>query len=534
MFADVTNQPRRRGAQHMNAYGKLIGAIPPIALGAAACSQQDSQPQRPNIVLIVADDLGIGDVSCYGSRTISTPNLDGMASDGLMLANGYATSSTSTPSRFALFTGMYPWRNPEAKILPGDAPLLIDPSMPTLPKMMQSDGYSTAAIGKWHLGMGCGELDWNGEISPSGNTVGFDYTNLIPATVDRVPTVYVENGRVVGLDPADPIEVSYERRFPGEPDALSNPELMTMPWRCGHQGTIINGIPRIGYMKGGHSARWDDSAMADYFLGKAKDFISSHKDSTFFLYYGLHEPHVPRVPAQRFVGSSGLGCRGDAVVEADWCVGELLRHIDSLGLADNTLIIFTSDNGAVLQDGYEDHADQCATAAGHDPDGGLRGGKYSLYDAGTHIPFIVRWTGHVTPGTVSKAYFCQMDLFATIGEMTGAEYPESMDSEPYPDVLLGRTLHGGRQEQILEAQGRLALRSGHYVMIPAYDGDNYDYTGIDLGYNSHDTLWNLEEDPAQRSDLSGTESARLREMKAAFLRTVGELYREPLPTGQPR
>ena len=162
-----------------------------------------------------------------------------------------------------MFTGMYPWRNPEAKILSGDAPLLIDPAMPTLPKMMQEEGYATAAVGKWHLGMGYGKLDWNKEIIPSGNTVGFDYTNLIPATVDRVPTVYVENGIVEGLDPADPLLVDYEKNFEGEPSALTNPELMTMPWLHGHQGTIVDGVPRIGYMKGGHSARWNDRTMED-------------------------------------------------------------------------------------------------------------------------------------------------------------------------------------------------------------------------------------------------------------------------------
>ena len=237
--------------------------LPALALASVSCSEKQ---QNPNILLIVADDLGLGDVSAYGSRTICTPNIDRLADNGIRFTNGYATSSTSTPSRYALFTGMYPWRNAEAKILPGDAPLLIDTEMPTMPKMLQAEGYQTAAIGKWHLGMGDGDTDWNKPISPSANTVGFDYTCLIAATNDRVPTVYVENGLVEGLEADDPIYVSYKQNFEGEPTALTHPEMMKMKWYDGHFNSIVNGIPRIGFMKGGQKARWVDEQMADYFI----------------------------------------------------------------------------------------------------------------------------------------------------------------------------------------------------------------------------------------------------------------------------
>ena len=489
--------------------------LPAIAIGSAACGGNETKAPKPNVLLIVADDLGLGDVSCYGSETINTPNIDALAQDGLLMRNAYATSATSTPSRFGLFTGMYPWRNPDAQILPGDAPLLVDPQAPTLPKMMQGLGYATAAVGKWHLGMGYGETDWNKEITPSGNTLGFDYTNLIPATVDRVPTVYVENGLVQGLDPEDPILVSYKENFPGEPTAITNPEMMTMKWDHGHQGTIVNGIPRIGFMKGGHKARWKDDTMADYFLSKVKSFIVNHKDEPFFLYYGLHQPHVPRVPNPRFVGSSGLGPRGDTVVEADWCVGQAIACLDSLGILDNTIVIFTSDNGAVLQDGYQDLGKELAEEKGHDPDNGLRGGKYSLFDAGTHIPMIIYWKGHIAPAD-SKAYFCQMDLFATLGEYLGGDVPEGLDSESYPDVLLGKDLSKGREVQVLEAQQKLALRHGNYVYIPSYKGAKYNQTGIELGNNDAETLWNLAEDPAQQEDLAGKMPELLSSMREEF------------------
>jgi len=508
---------------------KLI--LPALALGAASCGTDKPQTLKPNILLIVADDLGLGDVSCYGSQTISTPNIDRLADEGLLMNRAYATSATSTPSRFGLFTGMYPWRNPDAKILQGDAPLLINPDSPTLPKMMQANGYASAAIGKWHLGMGYGKLDWNKEISPSGNTVGFDYTNLIPATVDRVPTVYVENGLVQGLDPEDPILVDYEKNFPGEPTAITNPEMMTMKWDHGHQGTIVNGVPRIGFMKGGKAARWKDDTMADYFLSKVKSFMVSHKDEPFFLYYGLHQPHVPRVPGERFVGSSGLGPRGDVVVEADWCVGQAVACLDSLGLLENTIVIVTSDNGAVLQDGYQDLGKELAEEKGHDPDNGLRGGKYSLFDAGTHIPMVIYWKGHIEPA-VSNAWFCQVDLFATIGEMIGAEVPEGLDSEPYVDVFLGKSLSGGRETQILEAQSRLAMRKGEYVYIPTYYGRNTNETGIELGCNENETLWNLAEDPTQIKDLAPEDTTLLNSMRDEYLRIVGDYYkpgRKPEP-----
>lgn len=334
----------------------LIGlaALPVVA---GACADAKQEPQKPNILLIIADDLGIGDVNAYGYGSIPTPNIDSLAAEGVLFNNAYATSATSTPSRYGLLTGAYPWRNTSAKILPGDAPLIISTEMPTIPKMMQANGYQTGAIGKWHLGMGNGNLDWNKHISPCANDIGFDYSCLIAATNDRVPTVYVENGNVLNLDPNDPIEVSYEHNFPGEPDGKKDLDMIRMMWDHHHNEAIINGIPRIGYMRGGKKALWVDEDMADYFVDKVKNYIDTRDESKpFFLYYGLHQPHVPRTPNQRFVGATALGPRGDAVVEADWCVGEVINYLKKKGILDNTLVIFTSDNGPVLQDGYVDQA----------------------------------------------------------------------------------------------------------------------------------------------------------------------------------
>ncbi|RGP00674.1 arylsulfatase [Bacteroides thetaiotaomicron] len=477
--------------------------------------------EKPNVIVILADDLGFGDVSAYGSATIHTPHIDKLANEGVCFTNGYATSATSTPSRYALMTGMYPWKNKDAKILPGDAPLIIDEHQFTLPKMMQSAGYTTGAIGKWHLGMGNGNVNWNEVVKPGAKEIGFDYSCLIAATNDRVPTVYVEDGKVVGLDPDDPIEVSYEKNFEGEPTALSNPELLKMEWAHGHNNSIVNGIPRIGYMKGGKAARWVDEDMADYFVGKVKDFVSGHKDEPFFLYYGLHQPHVPRAPHSRFAGTTTMGPRGDAIIEADWCVGELIAHLEKEGLLENTMIIFSSDNGPVLNDGYKDGAAE--KVGEHKPAGGLRGGKYSLFDGGTHIPLFVYWKGTISP-VISDALICQMDLIASLGKLVDASLPEGLDSREYLDAFMGKKLQA-RENLVVEAQGRMAYRQGDWMMIPPYRGQERNLTGNELGNLPEYALFNLKEDKAQQENRVAGNEPLLEEMKENFFTLTAGYYK---------
>jgi len=211
--------------------------------------------KKPNIIFIYADDLGYGDLSTYGATGLQTPNIDDIAKNGLQFSNGYATSATCSPSRYALLTGTYPWRNKNAKILPGTAPLLIDTAQVTIPKMLKSKGYHTGIVGKWHLGLGNGNVDWNTKISPGPNEVGFDYSYIMAATQDRVPTVYIKDGYVDNLDTNDPILVDYDKNFEGEPTGTDNPELLKMVGDPQHSNSIINGVPRIGYMKGGNSAK---------------------------------------------------------------------------------------------------------------------------------------------------------------------------------------------------------------------------------------------------------------------------------------
>lgn len=490
-----------------------------IWAGIMACKQDgkgeevaESNSIKPNIILIYADDLGYGDMGAYGTTELKTPNLDNLANRGMRFTNGYATSATCTPSRYALLTGIYPWRNNRAKILPGTAPLIIDTSQATLPKMLKRQGYHTGIVGKWHLGLGHGNVDWNTKIAPGPNEVGFDYSNILAATQDRVPTVYIENGHVVNLDSNDPIEVDYTKNFPGEPTGLENPELLKMKWHHGHNNSIVNGIPRIGFMKGGEAAQWIDEDMADYFLTQAQDYVQKHKNAPFFLYYALQQPHVPRTPHPRFVGKSGMGPRGDVIIEADWVVGQLIKTLETEELLENTLILFSSDNGPVVNDGYYDQSVE--KLGNHKPAGKLRGGKYSLFEAGTRVPFFTYWKGKISPG-VSDALVSQLDLFSSLASLVGSD-ESTDDSKDLMDVLLGKT-QIGRDELVIEATSRTAFRKGDWVMIPPYEGPAINANvNIELANADEYQLYDLGEDIGQQTNLAKKEPEKLQEMITTF------------------
>ena len=351
----------------------LLRTLPFLALMAVWAARAAG---APNVVLIYADDVGWGDVGCYGATSVATPNIDRLAREGLRFTDAHQPSATCTPSRYAMLTGEYAWRRKGTGVLPGDAALILDPARPTLASRFRTAGYRTGVVGKWHLGLGPGpgKTDWNGEIRPGPFEVGFDHSYLMPATGDRVPCVYVENGRVVGADPTDPITVRFGQPFPGQPTGKSHPGLLRVHPSHGHDMTIVNGISRIGFMTGGAAALWRDEDMADVFTREARRFIASAGDKPFFLYFSLHDIHVPRVPHPRYVGRTGMGPRGDVLVELDDCVGAILWELAARGLDRNTLVIFTSDNGPVVDDGYRD--DAVERLGGHRPAGPFSGGKY--------------------------------------------------------------------------------------------------------------------------------------------------------------
>ena len=472
----------------------------------------------PNVVIVYADDLGYGDISCYGATKIQTPNIDRLARQGLKFTNAYATSSTCTPSRYSLLTGQYAWRKEGTGIAAGDAPLIIDTNQLTLAGMLKQAGYQTAVIGKWHLGLGkFPRTEWNEEIKPGPNELGFDYSFIIPATLDRVPTIFVQNHHIVRDNPNDPITVDYNALVGDEPTGKTHPELLKMMYSHGHNQTIVNGISRIGYMSGGKAARWKDEELAPIFADQTRQFMEQNKERPFFLYYALSDIHVPRVPNERFAGKSGLGPRGDVILQLDWTVGQLLETLDSLKLTENTLIIFSSDNGPVLDDGYQDAAVEKQN--GHKPSGGLRGGKYSKYEAGTRVPFIVQWLNMVQQGAVSQALISQVDLFASLAALTHRQLKneDAPDSHVLASTLLGKSKQG--REWLVEQGNGLALIKNNWKYIDPSGGQAIDkLTNIELGNSRLPQLYNLQTDPGETKNLSTLYPDKVQEMHELMIK----------------
>ncbi|WP_422359626.1 sulfatase family protein [Reichenbachiella sp.] len=477
----------------------LIGSLSCLCW---SCDHQTKDELKPNIIIFYVDDLGYGDLSGYGAKGVSTPNVDRLVNGGLKFTDAHSPAATCTPSRYSLLTGEYAFRN-NARILPGDAPLLIDTAKLTLPKMLKKAGYTSAVVGKWHLGLGNGQIDWNGKVSPGPLEIGFDYSFLLPATGDRVPSVYLENHHVVGLDPADPIQVSYNEKIGNRPTGIENPELLRYAADRQHSETIVNGISRIGYMAGGESALWKDEDFANILTEKANRFIADNQEKPFFLYFSFHDIHVPRLPHDQFLGKSQMGLRGDAIVQMDWMTGQVMSQLRKLGLEENTLVIFTSDNGPVLNDGYEDKAVELLGE--HQPGGVYRGGKYSAFEAGTRVPFVAYWPDQIQAGE-SKALFTQTDLLASLAHLTEVDIEGAdIDAENQLDALLGLDSVG--REVMLEEAFAFALRKGHWKYIAPVPAQKafpnwLKNKTIEGGVDTIPQLFDLSTDPAEQVNLA--------------------------------
>ncbi|MEM9478752.1 MAG: arylsulfatase [Verrucomicrobiota bacterium] len=499
----------------MKNFEKAIRGILAVLLAGVGVAMGADQP---NVVLIYGDDIGYGDVGAYGSEMIPTPNIDRLAKEGLIFTDGHCQASTCTPSRFSLMTGIYAFRH-GIGILPPGAPLTVPTDVLTLPKVFKKAGYRTSIIGKWHLGLGAenSPADWNGEVKPGPLEVGFDECFLLPSTNDRVPCVYLRDHRVVKLDPQDPLYISRTATPPEGfrgtiyPDGKTNREAMTYYESSkGHDNSIINGIGRIGYQFGGKAALWDDEGMADEFIVETREFIAAHKDEPFFLFFSSQDIHVPRTPHPRFQGKTELGYRGDAMVQLDWSTGEIMKALEENGLTENTVVIFSSDNGPAYDNGYLDGSEPKkaglpgdADDRGHFGAGPFRGGKSSIYEGGTRVPFIVRWPARVKPGK-SPALVSQTDLLASFAALLEVELAEdeAPDSRNILAALLGED-KVGLPFMVEEARSQIALREGSWKYIHGESLKKM-VTGAKRkgeGKSAAGELYNLDEDIAETTNV---------------------------------
>ena len=479
---------------------------------------------RPNVVIIYGDDVGFADVGVNGSKMIPTPNIDKLAAAGVNFTDGHCSASTCTPSRFSMLTGIHAFRY-NASILPPDAPLLIPLDRLTLPQLFKQAGYTTGVIGKWHLGIGTAgvKTDWNGSVQPGPLEIGFDYSYLLPSTNDRVPCVYLKGHHVVNFDPSDPLYIGNKLadvKKPGStqyPDGKTNREAMTYYQSThGHNNSVINGIGRIGYQSGGQSALWNDETISDVFVGEARSFIAANKDRPFFLYFASQDVHVPRAPNPRFKGKTELGYRGDAMVQFDWTVGQIMKTLKKHGLVDNTIVVFSSDNGPTYDDGYDDGTKvECSSEEvdrGHDASGIWRGGKYQIYEGGTRVPLIISWPARVKPGT-SDAMVNQLDFMASFAKLIDVKLPatEAVDSRNMLSVLLGESDKG--HTYMIEESWGLALRHNDWKYIgPATPKWPRGRALI------KPSLYNLENDPSEQNNVIEEYPEKAEELKTILNR----------------
>ena len=504
---------------------------------------------RPNIIVIMADDLGYGDLSCYGATSIQTPNIDNLANSGVRFTSGYCSASTCTPTRYSFLTGKYALRTPGTGVAPPNGPAVIAANTVTVASLLRSAGYATKVIGKWHLGLGpkpskenattenSSSLlgvakdgpNWNGEIKPGPLEIGFDSCYLLPTTNDRVPQVYVADHYVENLDPSDPLWVGDKKPSDDHPTGETHRDSLKMDWSHGHNQTIHNGISRIGFYTGGNAARFLDEDLADKWVQKSKEFIQANRERPFFLFFASHDIHVPRVAHSRFAGRSAMGSRGDCILQLDWCVGELVSYVEEMGLTGNTLFVFVSDNGPVMDDGYRDGAlEKLGT---HKAAGPFRGGKYSVYEGGTRTPFITSWPGVINPA-ISDEMVCTVDLSRSLARLAGASIPNGAcpDSVDLSSVLLGKQGSRGR-DHILQQNNtgnqfglRVRDETGDWKLTENPNGQMYNVV-VEETLRSTKVpriqLFDLKADPGETRDVSHENEelterlrTRLKELKA--------------------
>ncbi|MFB3825155.1 MAG: arylsulfatase [Bryobacteraceae bacterium] len=444
--------------------------------------------------MILADDLGYGDLSCYGATKLQTPNLDRLARQGVRFTNAYTPSSVCSPTRYGLMTGRYCWRTSlQRQVLNVNAPLHIEPSRLTLSSLFKKHGYTSAAIGKWHLGYGNPPaVDWNRPLRPGPLELGFSYHFGVPSNHGDITRAFVRNDALVGRAPGVPYA-------PGTPDT---------------QATGLS-QPRV------------DDRVNVTLAGESVAFLERSARQPFFLYFTPVAVHNPVTPNKQFRGKAAAGLYGDYVGELDWAVGQVLAALDRLKLAGNTLVLFSSDNGGVVMPygqsegqarefplNLEDDtggavskhyrvAQAEAGRAGHRIVASLRGRKHSIYEGGFRVPYIVRWPGHTTAGSTSTEVVSLVDTLATCAGILREPLPRDAAEDSY-DVLpaiLGRKLEKPIREATVlhSAEGVFAIRQGPWKLIEARTWN--DKLRSPWRAEAVNQLYNLAADPQERNNL---------------------------------
>jgi arylsulfatase A-like enzyme len=483
-----------------------------------------SSASRTNFIVIMADDLGYGDLSCYGATAVKTPNIDRLAAEGVRFTSGYCSASTCTPTRFSLLTGIYAFRQKGTGVAPPNGPMLIQQGTPTIASVLKTAGYATAVIGKWHLGLGDPKPDWNGILKPGPLEIGFDHCFLLPTTNDRVPQVYVHDHRVENLDPKDPLWVGDTAPDDNHPTGITHRDTLRMDWTHGHNNTIHNGIGRIGFYTGGMAARFRDEDLADEWAKRSDAWIEKHKDQPFFLFLASHDIHVPRMPHERFQSQTEMGFRGDAIVEFDWSVGQIVKTLERLKLTDSTMIVICSDNGPVLDDGYADGAVE--KLGDHEPAGPFSGGKYSVLEGGTRTPFIVSLPGRAK-ASVSDEVVCTIDLPTSLATLAGASIPQQafLDSMDVSAALLGETGAKGRDYVVQQDNNgvNFGLRMGEWKLVRS-KGQGKSKAVVTKKQRQESSsphkLYRLSEDPAEMNDISAAHPEKVNELIAKLDKVI--------------
>jgi len=495
-----------------------------------------AEAEKPNILFILADDMGYGDLGCYGATQIKTPNIDKLAEQGVLFTDAHTECSTCTPTRYGLLTGRYCFRTwLKYSALSTSAPLLIEEDRVTLASFLKSAGYSTSIVGKWHLGFGREEgfednrgnrppnywetrgsgPNWNGELKPGPLEVGFDYSYVIPVANSFPPYVFVENHHVAGLREDSPI---------GKLESKNN-----------------------GKMEGGEGARWKDEELVDMLTGKAITQLEgfANEEKPFFLFYAPHQPHIPHRPNARFKGTSEVGAYGDVIQELDWSVGEILKTLDRVGLSENTLVVFSSDNGP---DGSG------RPRQGHWPRGRvMRGGKGGLMEGSHRVPFLARWPGRINPGTRSAETISLTDMMATFAALTGQKLPAGAGPDSYNvlPALLGQTLPDPERPLVMLSGGigALSIRAGRWKLIDGQGNCGYAHfvSGKPKAFFANGKpmpepkpadppaqLYNLEEDLGETNNLYTQHPEVVHRLKAGLERIKADESYSPTALDQPK